>query len=253
MDTLSMLQNPIMVFLSHTIGILPTWGTVTILIVFLIIFLVISIYGKASFKFGKTQIGLGLGIKNRKRSCGDCVILIMDKRETFELEKTKLTNNVLRDQMNFFEQKQIELQTLLLKEFSDKLKDYDVEKVKDYRLFQGLILDVFRIIKDEVRRSFKENGFVTFTDVEFEQYLNIKIQTVISTLEQHFLNLYPNSDVLIQLNDVMNIINKNYRVISESTISVFKLAKEIQKEFKENIQTAKNKFKKELDAIVVTK
>jgi len=98
----------------------------------------IALKGRLLFRWGKNLIGLGgAGAKNSdsdshdttsppatqfmaKRSCGDCILILMGEREKYELKMNLKQDRLLRQQMNFIEQRLIEMEGLFIETF-DKM------------------------------------------------------------------------------------------------------------------------------------
>lgn len=248
----------------------PTWR-ILIPVLFLVAILLIAFFTKSGVKLGKFKLG---GSGKIRRSCGDCVLLLMGKREKLEQqysrledEKNRLINSILKDQMNFAEQKLIEIQALLLNAYSEELikkrskTEYDyVEESNQSKLYYGLLRDTLWSVKDEVRRSFKENHFATLDEFEFTRYVRDKVTAIMSQSIQHMTNLYPQSKMIITLNDRVMLVEKFRSKFEDFSVEVYMQAREIKKQVDKKIEeierrkdAAENVFKEEIDNFIYQK
>ena len=254
---------------------LPTTFSFTIIILCLIAIVIISLRGKISARIGKNLIDLGRGpsedkkpkdsiippppntsmitLPTPKRRCGNCILIMFGEREKFEVERQKTLDSILKTQMNFVEQKLIEIQTILIDDFSSELsrhKDNDCMDAAVYhKLFYGLLKDMLLLLKDEIRRSFKENNFFDLDDREFSDYMRNKTRALTSTLIQHTRNIYPSSSV-IDINTVVKIIDIKSREIEDAILDMYNQAKFIKKEAKGHLEVLKQKFCKWIDDFI---
>ncbi len=236
-----------------------------LIVVLLIILAIIIVFKseKISKLFKKFSI-------KRKRSCKDCFELLFSKDKQFDMEvkrlskkQEKVENNVLKSQMNFAEQKLIEINLRLNTFYNNKLRDSKIKgisEVEQYRMFYGLLKDALNIeLKDEIRRAFKENGFYEISGAEFAAYVKEKVQTLISMLKQYMVNMYPNpSDTLIvSLDAVLKCIKDMESKFEDKVFEMFIEAKKIQKEayekinkFDDEINNRKEKLQSEIDELI---
>jgi len=121
-----------------------------------------------------------------------------------------------------------------------------------YRMFWGLSNDALNInLKDEIRRSFKENGFEEMNDNDFSQYTKNQSKILISTLKNHFINLYPNSKTLkVSMEDVLFYINSQESKIEDIVFEIYIEAKRIKKKDIETFQEIDKRFTEEIESFV---
>jgi len=210
-------------------------------------------------KYWQNVIGwFGTWFTGNKRSCSDCIMIIFGKREIYETKKREL-DKTLKRQMNFAEQKLLTLQSKMINYYSDKLyasTSLDVvndNQIVEFRMFSHLIHTTLHIlIKDEIRRSFKENGFDDLTDSEFNTYLKDKHSTLFSVLKQQIVNLYPppGSKMIIPMDSVNKYLNSIKDDIREMVSEIFIEAKEIKLDDLKKLETLKKSFTKDMENFV---
>ncbi|MCK9429416.1 MAG: hypothetical protein M0R17_05390 [Candidatus Omnitrophica bacterium] len=165
--------------------------TSLVIIVFLAVLVIISVAGNVGIDWNNKKITFGSG-KN-KRSCADCVNYLLTKRTTFETLYYNKQNSILRQQMIFAEHKLLEMELFVGYEFKCN-------------------------IKDELRRSFKNNGFAERTPVEYEKY----IQERIGSLTTMIAVTHPSFPA---------IIREIYDHAKDTTLRVESELKKLEKDF----------------------
>lgn len=190
-----------------------------------------------------------------KRTCGDCILIIIAEREKYELNIHRFTNRVLKNQMNFVEQKLVEFQTMYINRFLDLLRisrdqlgenDYDMQ----YRLFYGILRDSLVAVKDEFRRSFKENGFSSIDDAGFTDYVKEKNKNVLSILSQHIRNFYPARSVIVSVESIIDSIERDASIMQEHMFGIYINARQIVNETEKEIEDTRKKFSTWVDDFI---
>lgn len=238
LTSLAIWQSPSMTFL------------ITVLITILSIVLILK--GKwlvimASNKFFGTTFSLP---ETKKRSCFDCILLINSIREHYEVERNEISDGILKLQMNFAEQKMIEMETMLYSKYMESLSKlslpYD-EESKQSIIFYGILKDTQRIIKDEIRRSFKENGFHTFSGMEFSTYVKVRMSTIKALSTQNYMNRYPSHVMVINKEQLMNMMMLILPQMEDVLYDVYTNAKDIRLVSDKKLKDIKAEFVKKLD------
>ncbi len=249
-----------------------TWWQALIILTVVLIALLIYNFPKTK-NFWRLLFG-----KSNSISCGNCILILMGKREQLEekkaalareaQEKTVKVNSILKKQMNFTEQKLVEIQSHYLsnysKTLSEKNADNTDENIKQYRLFYGLLRDGLVLVKDELRRSFKENGFYEIGGNEFANNIKDRALLLTSIYKQHIINLYPSSNMEITLQDVQNETDDYYDKFENIVFEIYVNAKEVFVDSEEKNTKIKNDladkfielqddFQKEIDEFVEDK
>jgi hypothetical protein len=176
-------------------------GHPVILILALFVFLLISIFGNIGINLKDKKFTFGQQKQIKFRSCSDCIRLLMAKRTAFESIYYIKQNSILRQQMLYAENKLVEIETILGK-----------------LCHPG--------IKDEIRRSFKDNGFSVMPDENFKKYIEDRKEILFSMLN-------------IPTNDKISYIIKE----------IYCFAKDVRINLEEEIKRLEENFKKEIDDI----
>lgn len=199
------------------------------------------------------------GVVTVKRTCGDCVLIMMGEREKYELKMRHETDRILKTQMGFSEQKLIEIQSLLINAYADALYlrkeenksiTTEIETVQ-HKLFYGLIRDAILVIKDEIRRAFKENGFFDLSGIDLTYFVKAKAKMLLSLLQQHFRNLYPDRGVILNGYDVQEIIEERSVQLESILAEMFTYSKDARSESEDKIKEIKTQFSKWIDQMIV--
>lgn len=182
----------------------------------------------------------------QRRSCGDCILIMMGEREKYEINMRHETDHILRTQMSYAEQKLVEIQTILVNSYSNKLFDCKVKvegsESVQHKLFYGLIRDALLLAKNEIRRSFKDNGFYELHDTDFNVFVKDKMRVLMSMLQQHLRNIYPDSGTALNIQDVIHIIEDNYSKIESIVFDAFAYSKEVKADTEKRIVQYKEAF-----------
>jgi len=233
-------------------------GNPIIIIFILIILLLISIFGNIGvdwkekrFTFGKTGMG-------SKRSCKDCIMLIVGKRVQFETLYNLKISTILRDQMNYVEHKFQEVTFELENTYRDDLLTYNKNECKEienkeFILYRELLSNSLFETKDEIRRSFKENGFHDMNDRDFDQYIKDRSTLLLTIAREHIQRSYP-SNMIIPIIERF----KRYDIVSAKKIEyiirdIYINAKEIRCRVLKELDELQFKFVDEVDSLVERK
>jgi hypothetical protein len=122
-----------------------------------------------------------------------------------------------------------------------------------YRMFWGLIRDVLNIvIKDEIRRSFKENGFHELSGLEFSLYVKDKSKNFQSMLKQQIINLYPSSKVkmIVSMEEIIKFVNTRNSDYEDIFFEIYTEAKRIKKNADEEFQKIDKEFIDDINLFV---
>lgn len=210
--------------------------------------------------------------RKKKRSCTDCLTIILSKRHKFESlikkiykEQEKIENKILKNQMNFVEQKLVDMETMFIDFYNTFVYKEKINKIiiknelVQYRMFCGLLRDgLWMRIRDEIRRSFKENGYYNIGGQEFAIYVKNQFKTIISILRRHLMNLYPpNESVVVTIDKVLEFIREVEAKIEDKTFEIYIEAKKVKidanrkiKELTEQINVWEQKYHQELDELI---
>lgn len=247
---------------------LPVEASFSLLLITIIAFVVVALRGHIRAILGDKNIEIGRQNKKcnktesiitniPRRSCGDCVLLIIGEREKFEVQINKETNKILKSQMIFTEQKLIEIQNIFMGSISDAIHNYSIknsgiaiDESVQYKLVYGLFRDSLWNLKDELRRSFKDNGFYDMNQSDFLNYIKDRISVVYSMIDQYIRNIFPDHEGVIGPMDIIGIFEKEKDVLSSIFTEIYVNAKNIRSEAYNAISMVKTDFKKFIDNII---
>jgi hypothetical protein len=137
-----------------------------IVIAILLALVVISVVGNIGINWKEKKFTFGQPKPPKVRSCSDCIKLLMAKRTAFEVLYNTKQTSILRQQMVFAEHKLMEIEILTKKEIHPS-------------------------VKDEIRRSYKENGFVDMNPADYDRYVSERIDTLTSMLNTADIKVPP--------------------------------------------------------------
>jgi len=195
--------------------------------------------------------------KKSKRTCGDCVLLLFGIREKYEYENRRLDNNLLRMQMKFAEQKIQEVIFFLSQDFVDDIKIYGEGKEQEEKSIQSAMYcealkNSLLSVKDEIRRSFKENGFGQFSEGEYTHYVKDKTKIMITMIRSYLNQHYVDTDsTIVHLKKRFDKMDEKYgRQFESWTFEIFTNAKDLQDETVKKKEKLQENLKKEIDNFI---
>jgi len=226
-----------------------------------LIFLIVVMVGILLLNFPKTKpIWVWLVTRKKKRvkiPCASCIQITFSKREKMETKREIIENKILKDQMNFVETKLSELNTLCINNYSKLLSDFRVDdsdepgnEIIQSRLYWGVLFEALeKLVKDELRRSFKENGFYEVGGVEFQQFVKNRSMNIVSILTYHIRNAYPPKGLgmIIDQEYILNFLENISSKIEDIAFDIYIEAKRIKKVALDEINKIETSFYKEMD------
>ena len=243
---------------------------IILVVIFLsaVVITIIALRGKLGIKIGNKSINLGGSEEQKKntqknndpiplpvtvnmtqkRSCGDCVLLLMGEREKYEFKIRRERDKIMKVQMTFAEQKLIEIQTKISNNVSimihESIKDKitTVEESVQYILVYCLLKDSLLLIKDEIRRSFKDNGFFNLSGSEFSWYVKERTQAISSMLTQYMRNIYPDRGGVLQLQKILRSMEEEATFLSGIINDIYSYASEVRIETDERVKKMQEEF-----------
>lgn len=245
-------MNAITSFIGGIISLFPhPWILPTIIVLLITGIIYISVFGRFDLTFGFWKFGLG-HLRNKNRSCGDCILILFGKGKKHETERNYILNDILRDQMNFVEQKIFEVQMELTQSYIKDLNKYgktlsELEKYKQLKLYSSLLKNALTLAKDFVRKNCKENHFCEWSGVEYSNYVKDKTQSLISLVQGFFIENYP-SDMVIDLPGRFSRLDE--RKIEDVVFEIYNYAKQTKINAEQKIQEIDIKFKDDINLYV---
>jgi len=231
---------------------LPSWqGITTLIIVLLIIILTPQIRKLSVWIFEKFVA--------KKRSCGDCILIIFGISEKYKTQIDQISRRILETQMNYAEQK-IEMLILeLLRTYKEqqnkKLETTDKkasskELDKEYINYRECLLNAIELSRREVRRTFKENGFEDLSGKEFADYVKDKAKDLLAIARNYMMNSYF-KDSYIQIEERFNSFDE--RAFEDLVFDVYIKAKEAKNTSVKKMVDLDQEFKNEIDNFITKK
>ena len=248
---------------------LPVVLSFTIILITIVSIVIIALIGRFKAKIGDKTVIIGDDksddtcdttmipkpihtVITAKRGCGDCILVIMAEREKYELKFRGEKDRVLKTQMIFAEHKIIEIQTLLMRNMLEKIsaaaRSYD-ESVQ-YKLILGIIKDAFVTIKNELRRSFKDNGFHELSGSELSVYTKNETNSLINIIIQHVQNIYPDNDNILDISEIVKAILAIKPDIEPVVHDIYANAKNTQEDVGERIVDIQKQFCSWVDSFI---
>lgn len=238
------------------IGSLPLVWKVIIPILILIALVLIAILGGMSIQWGsKTLLRLG---KGRRRSCMDCSRYVRITQTKTNQQISKIENKKLKDKMNYVEHKLLGLHNVIYRAFSKAVTDkgcsptgveglrLDIKESQECNLFEARLTDVLRLMKDEIRRSFKENGFHELSTTEFNAYVKDQIEVLFTIFDQYMSANFPRQMILslVDLKDVMSTLRSE---IEDTIEEIYMRANELENDAERKILDIETDYETAID------
>lgn len=227
-----------------------------------------AMYDKKTIELGPSESGIGTDASHQellkppvteifsriKRSCGDCLLIMFGIRERHEAEIHKINTNILRSQMNYFEQKSQEVLLWLTQSFQDEMEVLGADKpvnvrIAQYGNYQEALKNALEAAKNEYRKSCKENGLMELSDSEFSSYVKSKARALIFITKSYLSTYYVQTDdTIVTLKHRFEKLDTNH--INEIIFNAYENARDVVKEAKLKEKESKEKFIKEIDSFV---
>lgn len=174
----------------------------------------------------------------------------------FSEEQNSIKKDLILQQMNFAEEKVSELRILLCKQYSQRISNklnigvITAKDHPDYKFYRMLIYYILLSkVKDGViKKGLKENHFLDLSNIEFEQYLQRKIDLIIDTISEG-LDTYYSDDLLITREELFKV---NDQILLETKAiirSIFENARNISENYQDKMLFNKSEMEKKLTAI----
>lgn len=227
------------------ISSIPIGWVITLIILGMLLVTFISIKGNVVIKWGKKRLGIGKQNLSKGRTCMDCSKLHRSKAAKVHFKIIRIESNILKSKMNHVEQELLTLKRNLYTTFSKIIKLlYTTKlenKMKDFNTRICLILE--DVVKDEIRRSIKENGFHEKTGDEFYKYVEGQKKMIQDIIEDNLLVYYDN-DIILKISDQ---INKTLNIIMKS---IYEEVKNIEVKAIKDIEVCEQKYETDLDNFI---
>lgn len=190
-----------------------------------IIFLILKL--KPDFK-GMFQI-----FQKKKIICNECILSIMRKREAHDIKVQRIRNSIITTQMNFtklkLERLSYEIVTNILSKMSTKRNpndkiDYSKEN-KERTIIKEILKNAINNIKDELERSFIENGYYHLDNTRLDIYVNGKKEDILTIIKDYITMVYPYDDMYLSIEEVIDVFNNLY--LFDIIVEIYYYSKEV--------------------------
>lgn len=235
----------------------PLWAQIISGLSILITSIIISIYGQAAIGWGKTKIGLG-GSRSKikykqKRDCMDCVTILRGKAAKINRKIHSIENKILKDKMNQAEQKIATFQRIVFTKYSKAVRDKGIgsedRQSKECNLYHARMAMALAIVKDELRRSFKENGFHELSETELNVYIRGQVEMIINIYQEYMVANYPRQ-MLVTMEEAQEVIHDLTAEIKDLFEELYRKAKEIEVDYNQDILELEQTYEHEVDEFV---
>jgi len=224
---------------------LPLAIKVCVYATFIILMVAVAIFGKIRISWGKLQVDLGYNKK--QRSCKDCAIIVRARGVKASRNIEKLDRINLKNKMNFAEQQLLILQRTLFIEYTkvmkDKKPDHSDEE-KEMSSYHTKLIMAMHLLKDELRRAFKENGFHKLNDTQFDNYIKNESRILFDTYSEYMFTAYPNG-MTVRYDDLMSITVGIKDSMNKHFESIIRKSKEIELKTIEDINSIEENYEHE--------
>lgn len=183
----------------------------------------------------------------RKRSCSDCLEIVLNKKDKFDFNKKLSEDKVLTYRMNYTEEKLLELENDFLEQFEKRIDQFSDDenpgKEIESKMFYGLFKEALYKVKKEIRRSYKENGFCALGDMDFITFISDKTKVLISILIRNLRNIYPNKGTLVHIDSIVTDIESKQDSMHEYLKDAYTFAKQVTEDNEKEVAEMKKEFK----------
>lgn len=235
---------------------LPLITQILIVVGVFVAAVILAFLGKVSLNIGKYKLNFGKPRTAQKtRVCSDCRKLVMTRTMQFDQAVKMVKEDILRDQMNFTEQKIHEITYDLTSSYRQDIiscreKDKQVDcirETKEYLLYQEALGNAMIVVKNEVRKAFKENGFFDMNEPEFDDYVKGKTRLLINIAREYIRSRYPFENMMVPIEWRFNRLPE--KQIETIAFDVFTKAKQIKQSADEKIVKLGEEYDNDIDEL----
>lgn len=234
------------------LGTLPLAWQIVLPIILMVVIVTISIWGNAAIKWGKKSIGFG---RRKENSCSRCRNLVMTISIKYKTDRDVLHESILRDQMNYSDQKLHTIDLELSRSYRQMIIDSRsknavvdvIREQKEYLLYVETLSNSFHIVSKELLRSFKENGFNHMSPIEYTQYCKEKTAVILSIMNDYLMSNYPFEGMIVSLQKRFDSMDINR--FETYIFNIFDRSKEIHADTNAKIKVLDDKFESKMDAV----
>ena len=176
---------------------------------------------------------------------------MMSIKEKYAADVENVDRNILKTQMNFAE---IQLQEILFKLTATFRQDIvtlnpncnESDRIQEINLYREVLRNSLFEAKDELRRSFKENGFIDMSEIEFSSYIKMKFAGLLTIGKEYMSQHY------IETNKTIVLLSHRFSTFDrmpfeEMAFLCYRNAKQVMVDAKKKREELKIKFHKTVD------
>lgn len=179
----------------------------------------------------------------------------MTRTIKFDQDHKMLKDDILRDQMNYAEQKIHEVFYMLTSSYRDDIVKCREEgapvdqarESKEYLLYQETLNGALLLAKNEIRRAFKENGFEELSPQEFSDYVKGKAKLLISMAREYTRARYPFETMIVPMEWRFNRLPE--AIIESIAVDLFCKAKQIKQTTDEKIENLCSEYDRDMEEL----
>lgn len=224
-------------------------GFFSTLLIFVILAILVLII------FGRKYLSKFINIVFYRKTCGDKVVHILGIKSKYEIQISELNESILINQMNYVEQKIQSIIFMLGDTYNIQQKENEYEntitKNKEFTLYIESLKNALNDVKDEIRRSFKENGFYNMSDIEFNKYIEDRVRMLLCTARNYLIYHYPHEDMIVSLSDRFSYFNKyHFSEFKDIVRNIYINAKKVRHNKKKKVKALHDEFSNKVDEII---
>lgn len=217
--------------------------------------IIVVILGFISFLVFKYKLDLNIifNLFKRKRfTCDECILSIIRKREEHDIKVERVRNSILTNQMNFtklkLERFSYEIVTSILSKMNTKRNavgkiDYSKEN-KERTIIKEILKNAMNNIKDELERSFIENGYYHLDSSKLDSYINGKKEDILTIIKDYITMVYPYDDMYLSIEEVIDVFNNIY--LFDIIVEIYHYSKKVYNESMNEIIILDNEYLSEI-------
>lgn len=217
---------------------LPQWfqmGVAVIIIAAFIFCVIVLVKRGFSVVFGKLRIATDISVKPTKNIHSQCihvkdVIILLNETNKIIVQKMQIQYyEILKQQMNFAEEKIAVIEGIFLKLMIETLRKKDIYNAIETDIFNGYRV-ILRVIANDVinkiRISFRENHYNEIVDMDFPEYADQKINYIIMNCSTMMNELYYFKEP-VSREEIFKVNMNNIQEIKSHMMEAFINAKKV--------------------------
>ena len=223
-----------------------------------VVFLIFSVVMFIIASINKRPIELNFGIL--KLNYGKSEVPVIEHTDVGRVvdyaigkmcEINKLESGVFVRQMNFFDEKMVEVKTILVDEFASILakklsKPSTVRVEQEFRTYKMLVDLMLESIKiNIIKKSMEANHLDSKSVEEWETFIDRKINLIFAAAKTFLDDNYP-EEVLVDRNELDDLNDRLYNKIRTLFVAAFRHAREVRIEHNEKIAVLRTALDEEI-------